>query len=77
MSEPGLGPNLLRVRRDWGGSNGDVALASPGWARSTRPSQSAIGPWDWSFHTVRGGVDPGEFDLHPRGIGVVEISKDV
>ena len=60
-----------------GGSTWDVALSSPGFARSTRPSQSAIGPWDWGFHTVRGGVDPGELDFRPRGVGVVDISKDV
>ena len=60
-----------------GGSNGDVALASPGCARSTRPSESAIGPWDWGFHTMRDGVDPGELNFYPRGAEVVGIWKDV
>ena len=54
-----------------------MALPSPGCARSTRPSQSAIGPWDWGFHTVPDGVDPGELGFCPRGVGVVEIWKDV
>ena len=46
-----------------GGSNGDVYLSSPGYARSTRPSKSAIGPWGWGFHTVRGGVHSRYLDL--------------
>ena len=37
------------------------------------PSQSAIRPWDWGFHTVLGGVDLGELDFRPRGVGVVDI----
>ena len=57
MFEPGMGPNPPRVRRDWGGCL----------------SQSAIGPWDWGFHTVRGGVDPGQLDFRLRGVGVVDI----
>ena len=36
-----------------------------------------FGPWDWDFHTVQGGVDPGEFDFRPRGVGIAEIWKDV
>ena len=35
------------------------SLSSLGCPRSTRPSRSAIGQWDWGFHTVRAGVDPG------------------
>ena len=65
------------VRRDWGGSNGDRTLSSRGCACSTRPSQSATGPWYWGFHTVWGGVDPGELDFCPRSAGVVEIWRDV
>ena len=57
MFEPGMGPNPPRVRRDWGGCL----------------SQSAIGPWDWGVHTVRGGVDPGQLDFRLRGVGVVDI----
>ena len=77
MSKPGMGNNLPRVRRDWGGSNRDVATSSPGCARSSSPSPSVIGPWYWGFHTVWGGVDPGELDFRPRVVGGVEISKDV
>ena len=61
MSKPGLGPNPLRVRRAWGSC----------------PSQSAIGPWDWSFHIVRGGADLGELDFHRQGVRGVEIWKDI
>ena len=39
----------------------------------TRRSQPATGPWDWGFHTVGGGVDPGELNFRPRGIGIVDI----
>ena len=41
----------------------------PGCLRPTRHSQSAMGPWDWGFDTVRGGVGPGELDFRPRGVG--------
>ena len=40
-------------------------------------SQSAIGPWEWGFHTLRGCVDPGELDFRPRGVLFVERWKDV
>ena len=39
---------------------------------STIPSQSAIGQWDWGFHTVRGGFDPGDHRFRPQ---VVKILK--
>ena len=45
-------------------------------AGSTRFGQSAIGQWDWDFHTVRGGVDLGKLGVCPRGVGVVEIRRD-
>ena len=43
---------------------------------STIPSQSAIGQWDWGFHTVRGGVDPGDHCFRPQVVGVVKVWKD-
>ena len=52
-------------------------LSSPGCADSmTIPSQSAIGQWDWGFHTVRGGFDPGDHCFRPRAVGVVKVWKD-
>ena len=32
---------------------------------------------DWGFHTVQGGVDPGEFCFRPGGVGVVEARRDL
>ena len=43
-------------------------------AVGTSPNRSAIGQWRWGFHTVRGGVDPGEHRFRSR---VVEVLKDV
>ena len=44
---------------------GDGKKLSPGCARSTRPSQTA--PREGlGFHTVLGGVGPGELDFRPR-----------
>ena len=34
-------------------------------------SQSAIGQWDWGFHTLRGDTDAGDLRLLPRVVGVV------
>ena len=39
-------------------------------------SQSAIGPWDWGFHTVRGGFDPGYHRFRPQAIGFVDVWID-
>ena len=35
-------------------------------ALCTIPSRSTIGQWDWGFHTVRGGFDPGEHRFSPQ-----------
>lgn len=43
---------------------------------SMSPSQSMITRWVWGFHTVRGGVDPGDRRFFPRFVGVVYIWKD-
>ena len=40
-------------------------------------AQHVPDPWDWGFHTVRGGVDPIKLGFCPRGVGVVDIWKDV
>ena len=37
------------------------------------PSQSAITQWGWGFHTVRGGIDPGDLRFRPLVFEVVEI----
>ena len=36
-------------------------------------SQSATSELGWGFHTLRGGIDPGDLRLRPRVVGVVEI----
>ena len=45
--------------------------------RCTIPSQSATGNWDWSFHTVRGGVDPGDHRFRPQVFGFVDVQTGV
>ena len=43
---------------------------------SMSPSKSAITQRGWGFHTVRGGIDPGNIRFRPRVVGVVDIWKD-
>ena len=52
--------------------------SGPEWQISRRAgsmslSHSATNPWGWSFHTVRDGIDPGDFRFRSRVVGVVEI----
>ena len=39
-------------------------------------SQVATSQWGWGFHTLRGGINPGDLRFHLRSLGVAEISKD-
>ena len=38
--------------------------------------QSATSQWGWGFHTLRGGIDPGNLRFRPQVVEVVEIWKD-
>ena len=38
-------------------------------------SQSATSQLGWGFHTLRGGIDPGDLRFRPRVVGVVEMWK--
>ena len=51
-------------------------LSSLGGAGSTDSSQRALSHWDWSFHAVRGGVDPRGLGFRSRVVGVVDVWKD-
>ena len=63
-----------RVRRDLGvGPRGNFRPAMAPCHMS--PSQSAITQWGWVFHTLRGGIDPWDLRLPPRGFGVVDVSE--
>ena len=42
-------------------------------ASSMSPGQSAITQWDWCFHTLRGGVDPGYVRFRRQFVSVVDI----
>ena len=85
-------PQVVGVVEVWRElSSGDKTLSSPGaagprrWperqlsprAGSMSPSQSVITQRGWSFHTLRGGIDPGDLCLRPRFVGVEEIWKDI
>ena len=45
-------------------------------ALCTIPSQSAIGQWDWGFHTVRDGFDPGVQRFRHQDVGAAKLLKD-
>ena len=38
-------------------------------------SQSATSQLGWGFHTLRGGINPGDLRFRPRVVGVVDIWK--
>ena len=38
--------------------------------------QSAITQWGWGFHTLRGGIDPGDLRYCLRVVGVADAWKD-
>ena len=40
-------------------------------------SQSAPSQLGWGFHTLLGGVKPGDLRFRPRVVGVVEIWNDL
>ena len=61
ISGPAMGPYPPRVAQ----------------ALCPSPNHSAIGQRRWDFHTVRGGVYPGENRFHLRGVGVEEIRRDL
>ena len=70
--ESGMGPYLPRVRRKCPPLMG---LYPPGTALWSS-NQSAISQRDWSFLTVRGGVDPRTLGFLPRLVKVLEIWND-
>ena len=39
-------------------------------------SQLATGQLAWSFHTMRGGIDPGDLRFRPLVDGVVHVWKE-
>ena len=45
-------------------------------AGSTSLSQQPTRPWGWDFHTMRGGIDPGNHRFRSRVVGDVEVWKD-
>ena len=71
-------------------TSGDKTLSSPGaveprrWpegqlsprAASMNLSQVATSQLGWSFHALRGDIDPEDLRFRPRVIKVVEIWKD-
>ena len=80
---------IEEVLRDF--SSGNKTLSSPGaaglqqwpevklWPRagSISLSQSATSQWGSRFHTLRGGIYPGDPCFRPPVVGVVEIWKDL
>ena len=56
--------------RTWG-------LIIPGFARHRpkAPAKADISDWGWDFHTLRGGIDPGDVQFRPQVAGVVDAWK--
>ena len=44
------------------------------WLHDLQPISNH--PLGWGFHTLRGGIDPGDLRFRLRVVGVVEIWKD-
>ena len=78
---PAFTSSVVRVVEIWKEFwSGDGNLSSPGaagprrWperqlsprAGSMSSSQSAITQWSWGFHTLQGGIDPGDLPVRPR-----------
>ena len=42
----------------------------------TSPNQSAIGRWGCDFHTMAGGINPGDIRFRSRVVGVVDVWMD-
>ena len=54
----------------------EIMLPGVRWLSTIR-SQSAIGQWDWGFHTVRDCSDPGDLRFRPQVVGVVQVMKNL
>ena len=62
-SVPGVGPYRPRV---------ELALSY-----TTPANQRSAGRWVWGlFHTVRGGINPGDIRVRSRVVGVVYVCVD-
>ena len=63
-------PNLARLRRDFGaGQRGNTPCMLALY--ETETSQ-----WGWGFHTLRGGIDPGDLRFRPRDVECLKLLKD-
>ena len=74
ISDPGMGSYPARARRDFD----LVPRGNSACADSVSPSQSPISQRGWHFHTVRGGIDPGDHCFIPGSLElyVYEVRKD-
>ena len=45
------------------------------WPYFRAPTNQPLGQRRWGFHTVRGGVDPGEHRVRSLGVGIVGIRR--
>ena len=57
--------------------SGDGILSSLGGAGSISPSQSAIGQWGRDFHSVQGGIAPGEPPYSSRVVGITDMYGNI
>ena len=57
----------------------DLVIIIPGWYWLHKPhpiSDELVSRMGKGFHTVRGGIDPGDRYFRPRYVGVADIWKD-
>ena len=43
------------------------------WLNMRTMVNQKIGRWGWDFHTVRGGINPGDIRVRLRVVGVVDV----
>ena len=51
-------------------------LIPTGWPWLYESRLGFSSQWGWGFHTVRGGIDPGDHHFRPRVVGVVDVWRD-
>ena len=79
---------VVDVWNNFGSGDGNVSprgtVGPRRWAEGRLPprvgymsvSQLANSQLGWSFHTLRGGIDPGDLRFRPRVVGGVEMWND-
>ena len=70
-------PRVARVVHVWNDFDPGMGPYPPRGALAlyTNTVQSTVRQGSWGFHTVRGGFDPGDHQLRPWVVGVVDVCR--